>query len=87
MFRVPHGTSEARVPPAAAGLALAPALLVLIATLTPIAIKGAPEAPKSGLSQCLAIRETQSRLACYDALAKQQLPVPAKGGEPILPSG
>lgn len=87
MFRVPHGISGVRLPPAAVGLALAPALLVLVATLTPMAIKGMPEAPKSHLTECLAIREAQSRLACYDALAKQQLPVPAKGGEPILPSG
>lgn len=70
---------------AAVGLALAPALVVVIATFTPMIIKGVEQAPKSGVAACLTINDAPSRLACYDARAKTQLPVPAKGGEPIVP--
>lgn len=87
MFRVPSGVTGVRLPAAAVGLALAPALFVLLATLAPIAVKDARLTPRSGFAECLAIEESQSRLACYDALAKEKLPLPAKGGEPILPSG
>lgn len=72
---------------AAISLALAPALVVLVASLTPMVFKGVDVRPRSGLAECLMIKDTQSRLACYDARAKEQLPVPAKGGEPILPPG
>jgi len=69
---------------AAVGFALAPALVVLIASLAPLVFKNIPETPKSGIAECRAIEEARSRLACYDAFAKQPAPVPAKGGEPIL---
>lgn len=87
MFRVPSGVTGTRLPSAAVGLALAPAFFVLIATLAPVAVKDARLASKSGIAECAAIEEPQSRLACYDVLAKEQPPIPAKGGEPILPSG
>ncbi len=87
MFRVPSGVTGTRLPPAAVGLALAPALFVLIATLAPVAVKDAGLAAKSGIAECAAIVEPQGRLACYDAFAKQKPPMPAKGGEPILPAG
>jgi hypothetical protein len=87
MFRVPSGTTGARLPPAAVGLALAPVLIVLIATLAPVAVRDARLAPRSEFADCLAITESQGRLTCYDALAKEKQPMPAKGGEPILPSG
>lgn len=70
---------------AAVGLALAPALVVLLASLTPLIIMGVEEAPGSGVAECRTIADAQSRLACYDARAKTQLPVPAKGGEAIVP--
>jgi predicted lipoprotein with Yx(FWY)xxD motif len=87
MFRVPSGVTGTRLPPAAIGLALAPAFFVLIATLAPVAVKDARLTAKSGIAECAAIEAPQSRLACYDAFAKQKPPMPAKGGEPILPSG
>ncbi len=70
---------------AAVGLALAPALVVLLASLSPMVIRGVERAPKSGVAECRTIADAPSRLACYDARAKTQLPVPAKGGEPIIP--
>lgn len=70
---------------AAVGLALAPALAVLLATLMPMIIKSVEKAPRSGVAECLTIKDAPSRLACYDARAETQLPVPAKGGEPIVP--
>lgn len=85
MFRVPSGVTGTRLPPVAVGLALAPALFVLIATLAPVAVKDGRLAPKSAIDRCLTIDAPQSRLACYDALARQVPPMPAKGGEPILP--
>lgn len=87
MFRVPSGTTGTRLPPAAVGLALAPVLIVLIATLAPVAVKDARLAPRSEFADCLATADSPRRLACYDALAKEKQPMPAKGGEPILPSG
>ncbi|HTN95801.1 MAG TPA: hypothetical protein VL101_02395 [Nordella sp.] len=70
---------------AAVGLALAPALVVLLASLSPMIIRGVEKAPRSGGAECRTIADASSRLACYDARAKTQLPVPAKGGEPIVP--
>lgn len=84
MTRIPARKWGPPLSRAAVGFALAPALVVLIASLTPLAFRNIPETPKSGLAECLAIAEPRSRLACYDAFAKQPAPVPAKGGEPIL---
>lgn len=70
---------------AAVGLALAPALVVLLASLTPMIIRSVGEVPRSGVAKCRTITDAPRRLACYDARAKTHLPVPAKGGEPIVP--
>ncbi|MFZ5677341.1 MAG: hypothetical protein ACOZAM_30635 [Pseudomonadota bacterium] len=85
MFRVPPGLTGILLPPAAVVLALAPALFVLLATLAPVAVKDTRDAPKSGMDECLTIAAPQDRLACYDTLARQERPLPAKGGEPMLP--
>ena len=72
---------------AAITLALASAALVLLASIVLLSFRATEESPKATtFVDCQAIREASGRLACYDALAKQQTPVPAKGGEAIVPS-
>lgn len=79
---------QRRSPPfsrAAITLALAPAALVLAASIIFLSFRATEESSRVTLVDCQAIREAPGRLACYDALAKQQMPVPAKGGEAIIP--
>ena len=71
---------------AAITLALASAALVLLASIVFLSFRATEESPKATFVDCQAITQASGRLACYDALAKQQTLVPAKGGEAIVPS-
>lgn len=71
---------------AALALALAPAALVVTISIVFLSYKAEEELPKATFVDCQAIQEAAGRLACYDALAKEQLPVPAKGGQAIFSS-
>lgn len=64
-------------------LALTPAAVILGLTVLFASLK-IEEPPKASLADCQAIREAADRLACYDMLAKERLPMPAKGGQAIL---
>jgi hypothetical protein len=68
-------------------MALAPAAVVLALSVLLGSFKAPEEElPKASLADCQSINEAPSRLACYDMLAKQHVPMPAKGGEAILSS-
>jgi hypothetical protein len=69
---------------AAIMLVLAPAAVVLAASITFLSFRPTEESSKATLVDCQAILEAPSRLACYDGLAKAQVPVPAKGGQAII---
>ena len=69
---------------AVVALALAPAALVLLASIIFISFKATEELPGATFVDCRAIREAAGRLACYDAVAKEQMPMPAKGGQAIF---
>lgn len=64
-------------------LALTPAALILGLTVLFVSLK-IKEPHGTSMADCQAIREDAGRLACYDMLAKERLPVPAKGAPAIL---
>lgn len=74
------------VPPVVIALALVPAALVVIATLFTEFMAATPEQPAPSLAECRTISAADHRLACYDRLEGKPLPLPAKGGQALLPS-
>lgn len=80
---------DGKWPFARAGLlrVLAPAAVVLALAILFGSFR-APDVqlPTASLADCQAINEDPGRLACYDMLAKQHVPMPAKGGQAILSS-
>lgn len=77
--------NEAHIPPVAIALALAPAILVAALTTGLAVSRNSPETPPARIADCHFIAEATGRLACYDGLAREQSPTPAKGGLAILP--
>ena len=80
---------DAKWPFSRAGLltALAPAAVVLALSILLGSFRAPEEElPKASLADCQSINEAPGRLACYDMLAKQHVPIPAKGGQAILSS-
>jgi hypothetical protein len=66
---------------------LAPAAVVLALSILFGSFRAPEEQlPKASLADCQSINEAPGRLACYDMLAKQHVPIPAKGGQAILSS-
>ena len=76
---------RARCAPASIAMALAPVLLIVALSFLSAATKVTEEEmPKAAIADCQDINAAHGRLACFDMQAKAKLPVPAKGGQPIL---
>jgi len=61
---------------------LALAVLLCLAAISPVVWTFASDTAshlRSELSQCLSVEDGAARLACYDEIARQPLPHPAKG--------
>jgi hypothetical protein len=57
-------------------------ILALIVSFTVLAFLKPVETPRMALAACVGIGNDASRLACYDELAHEALPQPAKGAYP-----